>query len=171
MRAIYLTGFMGSGKTTIGRALSEKLGIPVIDTDEMIEKKAGKTIPAIFADEGEERFRKYEQEILKQLPTNDVIITTGGGMVISKENLSWMKKHGNVIFLSCSLDIIFQRLQSDTNRPLFSQNKEKMKELYEKRLPYYLEAAFTIDTSQKSVEEIVEDIVRMIKKQEGGDNG
>jgi shikimate kinase len=171
MRAIYLTGFMGSGKTTIGRALSEKLGIPVIDTDEMIEKKAGKTIPAIFADEGEERFRKYEQEILKQLPTNDVIITTGGGMVISKENRSWMKKHGNVIFLSCSLDIIFQRLQSDTNRPLFSQNKEKMKELYEKRLPYYLEAAFTIDTSQKSVEEIVEDIVRMIKKQEGGDNG
>jgi shikimate kinase len=171
MRAIYLTGFMGSGKTTIGRALSEKLGIPVIDTDEMIEKKAGKTIPAIFADEGEECFRKYEQEILKQLPTNDVIITTGGGMVISKENLSWMKKHGNVIFLSCSLDIIFQRLQSDTNRPLFSQNKEKMKELYEKRLPYYLEAAFTIDTSHKSVEEIVEDIVRMIKKQEGGDNG
>jgi shikimate kinase len=171
MRAIYLTGFMGSGKTTIGRALSEKLGIPVIDTDEMIEKKAGKTIPAIFADEGEERFRKYEQEILKQLPTNDVIITTGGGMVISKENRSWMKKHGNVIFLSCSLDIIFQRLQSDTNRPLFSQNKEKMKELYEKRLPYYLEAAFTIDTSHKSVEEIVEDIVRMIKKQEGGDNG
>jgi shikimate kinase len=171
MRAIYLTGFMGSGKTTIGRALSEKLGIPVIDTDEMIEKKAGKTIPAIFADEGEECFRKYEQEILKQLPTNDVIITTGGGMVISKENRSWMKKHGNVIFLSCSLDIIFQRLQSDTNRPLFSQNKEKMKELYEKRLPYYLEAAFTIDTSQKSVEEIVEDIVRMIKKQEGGDNG
>jgi shikimate kinase len=171
MRAIYLTGFMGSGKTTIGRALSEKLGIPVIDTDEMIEKKAGKTIPAIFADEGEECFRKYEQEILKQLPTNDVIITTGGGMVISKENRSWMKKHGNVIFLSCSLDIIFQRLQSDTNRPLFSQNKEKMKELYEKRLPYYLEAAFTIDTSHKSVEEIVEDIVRMIKKQEGGDNG
>jgi shikimate kinase len=171
MRAIYLTGFMGSGKTTIGRALSEKLGIPVIDTDEMIEKKAGKTIPAIFADEGEERFRKYEQEILKQLPTNDVIITTGGGMVISKENRSWMKKHGNVIFLSCSLDIIYQRLQSDTNRPLFSQNKEKMKELYEKRLPYYLEAAFTIDTSHKSVEEIVEDIVRMIKKQEGGDNG
>jgi shikimate kinase len=171
MRAIYLTGFMGSGKTTIGRALSEKLGIPVIDTDEWIENKVGKSIPAIFADEGEQRFRQYELEILKQLPIKDVIITTGGGMVISQENREWMKKHGILIFLSCSLDIIFERLQSDSNRPLFSRDREKMKELYEKRLPYYLEATFTIETSNKTIEEIVTEIVRMIKKQEGGDNG
>ncbi|MCX8001519.1 MAG: shikimate kinase [Anoxybacillus mongoliensis] len=164
MRAIYLTGFMGAGKTTIGKRLGEVLQLPVIDTDAYIEQQVGKTIAAIFAEEGEEAFRAYEREVLKKLPTEHIVITTGGGIVIQEENRQFMRKHGIVIYLHCELHELFRRLMGDTTRPLLMENKKsQMKQLFEQRLPWYHEAHITIDTTNRTVNDIVETIVSLLK--------
>ncbi|MGJ7034945.1 shikimate kinase [Anoxybacillus eryuanensis] len=164
MKAIYLTGFMGAGKTTIGKRLGEVLQLPVIDTDAYIEQQVGKTIAAIFAEEGEEAFRAYEREVLKKLPTEHIVITTGGGIVIQEENRQFMRKHGIVIYLHCELHELFRRLMGDTTRPLLMENKKsQMKQLFEQRLPWYHEAHITIDTTNRTVNDIVETIVSLLK--------
>ena len=95
MRAIYLTGFMGSGKTTIAEKLSKALDMPAIDTDQHIMKATGKSIPDIFANEGEAAFRQYETESLEALPTENVIISTGGGIVLKERNRRFMEAKWN----------------------------------------------------------------------------
>ncbi|QOR65502.1 shikimate kinase [Cytobacillus suaedae] len=165
MRAIYLTGFMGAGKSTIGRELSKALNLPVIDTDDYIEKNKVKKIKNIFETEGETAFRSYEREALKVLPIEDVIITTGGGIVIQQENREWMFSHGTVIFLHCDFDIIIERLKHDTSRPLFNHEQiTRTEKLYQDRLPFYQEAHYTIDTSNKEVDDIVNEIKVKVKK-------
>ncbi|MCL6617982.1 MAG: shikimate kinase [Anoxybacillus ayderensis] len=164
MRAIYLTGFMGAGKTTIGQRLGEVLQLPVIDTDAYIEQQVGKTITEIFEEEGEEAFRTYERETLKKLPTEHVIITTGGGIVIQEENRQFMRERGIVIYLHCELHELFRRLADDTTRPLLMENKQKqIKQLFEQRLPWYREAHMTIDTTNRTIDDIVENIVSLLK--------
>ncbi|MBA2878990.1 shikimate kinase [Anoxybacillus kamchatkensis] len=164
MRAIYLTGFMGAGKTTIGQRLGEVLQLPVIDTDAYIEQQVGKTITEIFEEEGEEAFRTYERETLKKLPTEHVIITTGGGIVIQEENRQFMREHGIVIYLHCELHELFRRLADDTTRPLLMENKQKqIKQLFEQRIPWYREAHMTIDTTNRTIDDIVENIVSLLK--------
>ncbi|MGQ0415199.1 shikimate kinase, partial [Bacillus sp. HC-TM] len=91
MKSIYITGYMGAGKTTIGKALSKELHMDVIDTDQKIEEKQEKAIRDIFAEEGEMAFREYESEMLRALPVHNVIITTGGGIIERAENRKWMK--------------------------------------------------------------------------------
>jgi shikimate kinase len=166
MKVIFLTGFMGAGKTSVGRQLAERLGVSVVDTDEMIEQKVGKSINEIFAEEGEAVFRKYERELLQTLPLENIVITTGGGMVIQKENRDWMKQHGIVIYLHCEPEEILRRLASDETRPLLKQRnkQEQIKRLLTERLPYYQEAHFTINTTNKTIPEIVDDIVTMLKQ-------
>ncbi|WP_299087967.1 shikimate kinase [uncultured Metabacillus sp.] len=164
MKAIYLTGFMGAGKTTIGEYLAKELALPVLDTDQQIEKKLNMTIKEIFTNYGEEFFRNEETTILKELPTDDVIITTGGGIVIKKENRQWMKKHGYVISLHADLDIIYDRIHTDTNRPLASKKtKAQLAELYLSREEHYQDCTFLIETSNKSIEEIVNEIETRLK--------
>lgn len=163
MRSIYITGFMGAGKTTIGKTLSKKMGIPVVDTDQKIEEKQGKLIRHIFEEEGEVTFRQYESEVLRSLPTNHLIVTTGGGMVEREENRQWMKANGIVVYLYCDPYVIVERLREDTTRPLFQkENIDAFVEKFEKRRPYYEEATVHIDTTNKSVEEIIEELTGKI---------
>jgi shikimate kinase len=166
MKAIFLTGFMGAGKTSVGKQLAKRLDIPVVDTDQLLEQKIGKSINEIFAKEGESTFRKYERELLKTLPLENIVITTGGGMVIQKENRDWMKKHGIVIYLHCEPEEILRRLASDETRPLLQQRnkQEQIKRLLTERLPYYEEAHFMINTTNKTIAEIVDEIVTMLKQ-------
>lgn len=165
MRALYITGFMGAGKTTIGKALSSVLHIPVIDTDQRIEEKTKKIIRDIFSEEGEDVFRKYESKVLQLLPTKDCIITTGGGIVEKAENRQWMKEHGTVIYLYCDPYVIAERIAGDTTRPLFQkENIPSFIEKFEKRQAYYEEAVLKIDTTNKSVETIVQEIQAQIKE-------
>ncbi|MCP1125144.1 MULTISPECIES: shikimate kinase [Bacillus] len=165
MRALYITGFMGAGKTTIGKALSSVLHIPVIDTDQRIEEKTKKIIRDIFSEEGEDVFRKYESEVLQLLPTKDCIITTGGGIVEKAENRQWMKEHGTVIYLYCDPYVIAERIAGDTTRPLFQkENIPSFIEKFEKRQAYYEEAVLKIDTTNKSIETIVQEIQAQIKE-------
>ncbi|MFS0861532.1 shikimate kinase [Fredinandcohnia sp. 179-A 10B2 NHS] len=171
MKAIYLTGFMGAGKTTIGKKLGKALKLPVIDTDQYIEEQVGKTIADIFAEYGEEVFRKYERDFLKQLPTSDVIVTTGGGIVIQKDNRNWMKEHGHVVYLHSDINTIFERVKHDSTRPLFdSKQKENTVKLYTQRIPFYEEAQYKIDTSSKSFDEIVNNIKLWLQTESSGNN-
>lgn len=163
MKSIYITGYMGAGKTTIGRVLSERLHIPVVDTDQKIEEKQGKLIRDIFAEEGENTFRQYESEMLRSLPTSNLIITTGGGIVERTENRQWMKENGTVVYLYCDPYVIAERLREDTTRPLFQkENIEAFVEKFENRRAYYEEAYVYIDTTNKNVEEIVKELLRKI---------
>ncbi|WP_379966331.1 shikimate kinase [Ectobacillus sp. sgz5001026] len=162
MKALYITGFMGSGKTTIGKELAMRWNVPVMDTDEEIERKAGKPISAIFHDEGEDTFRSYESDMLQSLPCENVIITTGGGIVIREKNREWMKEHGIILYLYCDLSSIVERLEGDTSRPLF-KNSEVFSELFETRQKWYEEATYTIDTTNKEINFIIEEIEACLK--------
>ncbi|EEL49350.1 MULTISPECIES: shikimate kinase [Bacillus cereus group] len=163
MKSIYITGYMGAGKTTIGRVLSEHLHMPVVDTDQKIEEKQGKTIRDIFTREGENTFRQYESEVMRSLPTSNVIITTGGGIVERAENRQWMKENGTVVYLYCDPYVIAERLSGDTTRPLFQKdNIEAFVAKFEGRRAFYEEAMIQVDTTNKSVQEITEEILHKI---------
>ena len=126
------------------------MNLPMIDTDVWIEQKVGKAISLIFSDEGEQTFREYERKCLQLLPTEDVIITTGGGIVIQGVNRHWMKEHGLVVYLHCEPKEIYNRLQADQTRPLLAENKmEKIDMLLNRRLRNYKEADIIIDTTKK----------------------
>lgn len=163
MKRVYLTGFMGAGKTTIGRCLAHRLRAPLLDTDDYIEARLGKSISRIFAEEGEAAFRRYERELLREVPTEYKIVTTGGGMVIQKENRDWMKQTGTVIYLHCEFDELVKRLAGDTTRPLLAQRRDQLKALWEQRLPYYYEADWVVQTAGKSVEQIADEMIALIK--------
>ncbi|TKD70091.1 shikimate kinase [Pseudalkalibacillus hwajinpoensis] len=160
MKAIYLTGFMGSGKTTVAEKLSFELAVPAIDTDHQVEEVTGKAIPDIFSSEGEEAFRKYETESLKTIPNKNVVISTGGGIILKKQNREFMRKHGTVIYLHCEPEEILKRLEGDSSRPLLSgENRQaKIQSIFSERLPLYREAHFEIDTTNRSVSEIANEI-------------
>jgi shikimate kinase len=148
---IYLTGFMGSGKTTIGRLLSEKLSVPFIDLDHEIEHQLSRSIAQVFEHHGEYYFRDQETAILKSIQMNPLVVSTGGGCFI--HNREWMLQNGIVIFLDLTFDEIVRRIGGDPERPLW-KNAET---LYNERLSGYRQAHFTIDASG-SVEEVVEKI-------------
>lgn len=165
MRGIYLTGFMGTGKSTIGRILSSRLGIDIIDTDNYIIDKVGKTISAIFENDGEEIFRNYESEVLKSIPSNDIIVSTGGGIILREENRKYMREHGYVIYLDCDFTIILNRIQhssnSRNNRPLFQNDVDNLKERFESRQQLYSDADFVVNTND-SIDIVVDKIIEWI---------
>lgn len=165
VNAIYITGFMGAGKTTVGKVLSEKTGLPVYDSDEFIVEQEKRSIEEIFKVEGEVYFREAESRALQSLPTKNAIITTGGGIILKKENRKFMKKNGTVLFLYCRPDVVFERLREDDSRPLLAGNK--MKEINSRlqaRLPLYKEADYTIDTSSLTIDETVQKIITIVTK-------
>ncbi|MGM7701954.1 shikimate kinase [Pseudalkalibacillus sp. Hm43] len=167
MKTIYLTGFMGAGKTTVGKVLGERMKMQVIDLDAYIEEKLSWKIPTIFEQKGEVYFRDEEQNALRELPTNEVIITTGGGVVIRKENRQFMKQNGYVIYLDAEVDTIYDRLSGDDGRPLAKgKSKSELARLAERRQPYYEDAHFTVQTDHKTVEQIADEIQEWIKATE-----
>jgi shikimate kinase len=164
MKTIFLIGFMGSGKTTVGELLAKKLGLPVFDMDVEIVGYAGKSVNDIFHDHGEGFFRELESTVLRNFPNEDIIVSTGGGTILKEENRIWMKENGSVVFLEASADEILERLKDDTTRPLLEGDKEKeINERLGKRMPLYKEAAdIRILTDGKNLEEIIEEIMRSL---------
>ncbi len=160
MRNIVLIGFMGSGKSTIGRKLNKNLGYSHIDTDHAIEKLAGKTIPEIFKQDGEEAFRKLETQILEDMvlqKTTHHIISTGGGMTARLENQILLRQLGFVVWLSCTPEDILARTSRNTNRPLL-QCDDPMRaitKLLAERSPDYKKTAhMEITTTELKFSEI-----------------
>lgn len=164
MRVI-LIGFMGVGKTSVGKALSKRLNIDFIDTDCEIEKITINTITEIFEKYGEKYFRKLENQILKNLVQSDnKIISTGGGIIVSKENYEILKKEENVIFLDASTETIIQHLSKETHiRPLLKDSKnlyKKIDDLMSIRYERYKEVCnIRIDVNGKNIDEVVSQIL------------
>ena len=141
MDNIVLCGFMGSGKTVVGKELAKILGVKFVDTDELIEKEQGVAIKAIFAIHGEDYFRDLEQEKKKKIPEmKGVVVSTGGGAMTFERNVEAVKQGSKIVFLDASFDVICERIGDNTTRPLF-QDREKAKKLYDERKEKYLSAA------------------------------
>lgn len=149
---IILCGFMGCGKSTVGKQLSEKMGMKFIDTDSYIEQKEGMTISEIFAEKGEDYFRSLELEVCKELSNlHAAVISTGGGTLLKDENVKAIKKNGVVFFLNVSSNTVLTRLKSDDTRPLLQrEDKEKaVKMMLSQRTPLYNRAAdYVIDAEE-----------------------
>ena len=138
---IVLCGFMGAGKTVVGKELAKIMGRKFVDTDEMIEEETGISIPAIFAARGEEYFRELEYEMGKKTANlKNVVVSTGGGAMTFERNVEAIKKGSKVVFLDASFDVICDRVGDASSRPLF-KNKENAKKLYDERREKYLAAA------------------------------
>ena len=165
---IILIGPMGSGKTSTGRMLAKEMGYAFADTDEEVTKRTGVSIAYIFDVEGEEGFRKRECLALKEcLNDNNTILSTGGGIVLSKENRDLLQDRGTVVYLQTSIRFQVKRTASTNNRPLL-QNKdpeETLEKLMLTRAPLYEEIAdITIMTDNKSLQEMSKEIQRAINE-------
>ncbi|MGN0516736.1 shikimate kinase [Eubacterium sp.] len=141
MNNIVLCGFMGSGKTVVGKELAKIMGVKFVDTDELIEKEQGVAIKAIFAAHGEDYFRDLEYEMCKKVAQmKGAVVSTGGGAMTFERNVEAIKQGSKVVFLDASFDVICDRIGNSTTRPLF-QDREKAKKLYDERKDKYLAAA------------------------------
>ncbi|MGN1051038.1 MAG: shikimate kinase [Acutalibacteraceae bacterium] len=155
MKNIILCGFMGCGKTTVGKVLAKKAGLKFIDTDELIENRANMKISDIFDKKGEDAFRDLEHEICVEISKkSDMVVSTGGGVVTFLRNTSVLKENGNIVLLDVPLEILKERLKNDTTRPLL-QKKDKdraIEELFNKRIPIYRECAdFIVDGNRSPI--------------------
>ncbi|MFX1296227.1 MAG: shikimate kinase [Promethearchaeota archaeon] len=161
---IALIGFMGTGKTVIGAKLAQVLNKKFIEMDEMIVKLAGKSIPEIFTEDGEIRFREYEIQICKEAShKKNVVIACGGGIILNKINIDYLKKSSVVVCLKTSPEVIFQRISKDgkEKRPLLNKPNPmgEIHKLLEFRAPFYNSATeHQIETSILTIDEIVEKI-------------
>lgn len=138
---IALIGFMGSGKTTVGRQLAKALEMKFIDIDKMISMKEKKTIPEIFQEKGELYFRNLEREIIEEESReNNIVIATGGGAIVDNENIKNLKKSSYVVYLNTSLECIYERVKNGRNRPLLNDVEDLLgtiEELHSKRAWLY----------------------------------
>lgn len=160
-------GLPGSGKTTIGRHLARRLGLPFVDSDHVIEHRLGCSIREFFAREGEDNFRDVEQQVLDELTqTHQGVIATGGGAVLREANRRHLHARGQVIYLRSTPEDVFRRVRHDTARPLLQVDDplNRLRALYEARDPLYREAAhFVIETGRPSVATLVNMIVMQLE--------
>ncbi len=163
---IALIGFMGSGKTTIGKLLSEKLNLEFTDTDKIIEKETGMKISEIFSKYGEKFFREKERKILLQLTKKDnLIISTGGGLPLNENNMEILNKHFTTVYLKADFETLWNRIKSDKNRPLSAKGEKRLSKLLKFREKCYEKATFIVDTNRKTPENITSEIEKVIKKE------
>ena len=168
---IFLIGFMGSGKSTIGRCLAEVLGFDFVDTDRFIEMQYGTTIHQIFMNSGEATFRKMEQEVLQIMQRHEfAVISTGGGMPCNEDNLNMMLSNGKVVYLKTLPHTLANRLlRSRINRPLIMGKSEKelhqyIEEQLAEREKFYNRAHVVIQTEIFSMEELLQSLDMMKRK-------
>lgn len=167
--SIALIGFMGTGKTAVGKALAEKLGKEFFELDPLIEKKAGKTIPAIFKEDGEIAFREFEIEAIKEVSKErNAVIACGGGVVLNKINIDRLKREAVIVYLTASPRVILKRTSRDAEeRPLLTVANPALtiKELLRFRRPFYERAAdTTVNTSRLDIDSVVTQIIAKIKE-------
>ncbi len=161
---IVITGFMGTGKTSVGRRVAKELNMRFVGTDGLIEKEAKMPISEIFAQFGEGQFRKLESMVIGEVSARTgAVISTGGGAIINPLNLKALKRNGIVICLTASVNAILSRIGKSNERPLLSlSNKEEIiSDLLKEREPSYKKADFIIDTTTKGIKEVVNEILKI----------
>jgi len=153
---------MGTGKTTIGKMVAETLRFTFVDTDEMIEARTGKTIAQIFAGDGEPKFREMERLMVDELADrNKSVISTGGGLPVFGDNLDRLKLHSLTICLWSSPEKIYERVRTQTHRPLLHEPDPlaKIRELLAVREPFYRRADVLVNTELRSAREVAQQII------------
>ena len=153
---------MGCGKSTIGNLLSKKTGMSFIDLDSYIEQKENKTVAEIFAASGEDYFRQLERDASKELSQKkSLVIAAGGGTLTFRENVEVLKNSGKIVLLDVPVEVVSERLKGDTTRPLLNRpdKEQAMRELYEKRMPLYKEAADIVVNAANSPLQVCMDII------------
>ena len=161
-----LIGFMGTGKTTVGRQVAELLHFDFLDTDELIQASTGRTIAEIFSREGETAFRALERRVVTELGARTrTVVSTGGGLPANGDNLTVLKTHALVICLCASPEKIWERVHTQTHRPLLQgpNPQEKIRGLLSERQPFYLQADVLVNTDYRSVREVAQQIVHQYK--------
>ena len=165
---IFLIGLMGSGKTTIGRMLSKTLNKDFYDSDHVVEENTGVKVPLIFEYEGEVGFRRREESVLKDLVCHkNIVLATGGGVILSKNNCKLLSANGYVVYLKSNCEDLVARMTGDQSRPLLQEGdlKETLENLFKIRDPIYSSISdYIIETSGKRANEISSEIESMTKK-------
>ena len=164
---IVLTGMMGTGKTVVGKKIAQKLNMKYIGTDEIIEKDVGMSIPKIFKRKGEPYFRDVETKAVKCVALLDnFVIDTGGGVVQRSENMEELERNGVIICLTASPEAILRRTSKTNYRPLLNVDDpvSEIEKLLKKRERFYKRCSRMIDTSNKRIEEIVDEIIKFVSE-------
>ena len=168
IKNLYLIGFMGVGKSTIARALRKRIGWELVDTDALIVRDQGMPVTEIFAQKGEEEFRRIETETLAEISEREhQIISCGGGIPMRDENIRIMKENGICILLTASPYVILKRVEKKNTRPLLEGKKtiRDISSLVKMRMPYYEKACDErVSVNHRTVRMVVEEIVRRLKK-------
>lgn len=170
MANIALTGFMGTGKSTIGRVLSRETGLKLIDLDELIEKDAGMAVKDIFRERGEGWFRDVESGLIKRLTRGEfgsgVIVSTGGGAVVRKENREALRSWGTIVCLSSTVDEILKRVENRDDRPLLNagEKREAVERLLKEREEAYRDCDLVVDTASVTLKEAVRIIRNFVEE-------
>lgn len=161
MQNIILLGFMGTGKTSVGKRLAKRLRMDFLDMDDLIEEEEGIPIEEIFARYGEPYFRRKEASICERVSGYDnYVIASGGGVVLNPVNMENLRKNGLLICLTAIPEVIYERIPRAGTRPLLKENpQQRIRELLEFRDPYYRKADWMIDTSQLSITQVVDKII------------
>ena len=160
---IALIGFMGSGKSTVGRLLARRLGYRFVDVDALIEEREGRSIREIFAAEGEEAFRRLESRALRELAAAQAIVAAaGGGAPIRPENRLFFTESARTFYLEVSFDEFLERTGADPARPLLERGTEELRKLYENRRPIYESLGRPVSTAGRSPAAVVEEILSLL---------
>jgi len=171
---IYLAGFMGSGKSTIGPILANTLGFPFVHVDELIQERAGRSINAIFGDMGEQGFRSIEREVLKDIASmENGVVSLGGGTLTNEENFRLIHERGWIVYLRVSPEEAVRRLRSKADRPLLRDSgghrldegalRQRIEELMKRREEFYNRADVIVTAEQKRIGITVDEIVRNLR--------
>lgn len=163
---IVLVGLMGAGKSTLGRHLAKRLQMKFYDSDAVIEQRTGVNIATIFEIEGEQGFRRREEQVIHELCNHDnIVLATGGGSVLNANNRFIIQKAGHVIYLCTSAEQLYSRIRYDRSRPLMQTDNplQTLKNLLRKREPYYLEVADSvIKTGQQRINVVINRILKSL---------
>ena len=168
---LILIGFMGAGKTSLGKAAAKALKVPFLDTDDLITQREKIPISEIFARKGEEWFRSLETQTVRDLMCREggFVLSVGGGLPLREENRALLRQLGTVVYLKCSVDTLEERLRGDTKRPVLRKGegtlREKIVSILNEREPRYLEAAdVTVVNDGRTFREVVNEIAGIIKE-------
>ncbi len=157
-----LIGFMGTGKSSVGRLVAVHLRYDFVDTDEVIEKRSGRAIAQIFAQDGETAFRALERQVVGEMITwRRKVISTGGGLAANDANLASLKQHALVVCLWAPPEAIWQRVRHQAHRPLLQHpdSLNKIRSLLEERAPFYRQADVLVNTAMRSIKEVSQHVV------------
>ena len=161
---IYLCGFMGCGKSTVGKLLAQKLGMRFTDLDDYIENSEGMSIPDIFSEKGEPYFREKEAQAVKELSAENSVVACGGGTIINDNSARIARENGTVIFLDIPFGECYERIKDNPHRPLVLNNtKEKLHEIFSTRHDIYMKNSTLAVDADKSPSLLCEDIISNIK--------